>query len=412
MKVSLSWLGVVILVLVIFTFTYKGFCILQGCSVEEGFLTTSSDTQGLTLISCPKIEDGLFPELQKEIDQNGNTVCKSTTTQAPICTLSQSSQLPSCNLYLLSYLQSRSDSFCPASMPNYYETKDAKGTRVRGCFAGPYNTTGTGPQTKSRVCRVYEDKKQDEIAMDSCTNIKMLDNVQCIPGTNAKKTLSTWNSNIPPNVWCEYNNPVTGMPSRCGEDSSTWKQHISAQKQGILPSNWTENYPSWHKILWCSKQKMVEIDKSISFDDLKYVSIEPTASGPIYPPFTLSNVKDSRIQNKGSKLCLDIHAVGQQNGARLQTWDCLGGGNQKFNYDSKERLVVAHSGKCMDVDGGSLKVQQWACHDGPNQKWYHDSQGRIRSRMNNLCLKVPGARGIQATVAFCGDGEDQKFQNN
>lgn len=417
MKVSLSWLGVLILVLVIFTFTYKGFCILyesQFESLTEGFVSTSKDTQGIHLITCPSVPDGMFPELDKEVDSNGNTICKNTQTNAPTCTLSEGvGNLPTCNEYLLAHFRSRAETMCPPSLPNYHESKDSKGNRVRGCFTGSYNITGTGPlSTSSRSCRVYDDKKRDELAFDSCTNIKMLDTVQCIPGTVAKKSLRAgWNQNIPPAVWCEYNNPITGMPALCAEDSSTWKQHMAAVREGIIPSNWTETYPSYHKINWCQKQKMVEIDKSISYDDLQYVSIEPNATGPVYPPFDLQRVKNSRLRNKASKLCWDIWGAGKQNGAGLVTWDCHGGGNQKFTYDAKERLVAAHSGKCIDLDGGTLRVQQWDCHDGPNQKWYHDSQGRIRSRANNLCLKTVGSKGIQATVAFCGDGEDQKFEN-
>jgi hypothetical protein len=115
--------------------------------------------------------------------------------------------------------------------------------------------------------------------------------------------------------------------------------------------------------------------------------------------------------NKASKLFLDIARASHQNGAALSTWDWWNGANQKFTYDSKERLLTGHSGKCIDLNTSSQRVQLWECHEYTNQKWYADSQGRIRSRFNNLCLKVPGVKGAQATVDFCGDGDDQKFEN-
>lgn len=412
MKVSLSWLGVILFTIIIVTFTYKGFCILNECpETLEGF---QNDTQGIVLNSCPVVKDGVFPELQQIIDNNGNTVCKNTVTNGAVCTLShKTSDLPTCDKFLLSYFQSKAETMCPASMPNYFERSDERGNRVRGCFAGLYNKEGNSPAVNSPKCNIYDDKKRDEIAMDSCSNIRMLDEVKCLPGTGivTTKKLYKWNENIPPSVHCMYKNPTTGIGATCGEDVTSFKQHEYAAKIGILPRDWKDKYEYYNKIGWCQKQKMVEIDKSITFDDLKYVPIEPNATGPIYPPFTLERVKNSHIQNKGSKFCLDILGFSQRNGGALAPWDCNGAANQKFTYDSKERIVVAHSGKCLDVDGGSLRVQQWDCHDGPNQKWYHDAQGRIRTRLNNLCLKTIGAKGSQATVAFCGEGNDQKFQN-
>lgn len=411
MKVSLSWLGVVLFLIIFVTFTYKGFCILNDCPESlEGF---QNDTQGIVLNSCPVVKDGVFPELQQLIDNNGNTVCKNTVTNGAVCTLShKTSDLPTCDQYLLSYFKSKAETMCPASMPNYFERSDERGNRVRGCFAGLYNKQGNAPVVNTPNCSIYDDKKRDEIAMDSCTNIKMLDAAQCLPGTSiqAKKRLFKWNENGPPAVWCDYTNPTTRLSATCAEDNSTFKQHEYLAKIGVLPRDWIEKYEYYHKNGWCQKQKMVEIDKSITFDDLKYISVVPN-SQITFPPFELQRVKNGGIINKATKLAFDILGIVQFNGGQLGTWEWWNGGNQRFTYDSKERLVVAHSGKCLDVDGGSLKVQQWDCHDGPNQKWYHDAQGRIHSRLNNLCIKVPAVKGAQATVAFCGDGNDQKFEN-
>ena len=85
-----------------------------------------------------------------------------------------------------------------------------------------------------------------------------------------------------------------------------------------------------------------------------------------------------------SEKCLDIDVssgAGQANGAKAQQWDCNGGGNQKFRMIGTDipgyvRLVVQHSGKCLDEDisgdngfrnGG--KIQQWTCLGGSNQFW-------------------------------------------
>ncbi len=413
MKVSLSWLGIFFLTLILVIFTYKGFCILNDCDSIEGFLS-STDTQGIQLKSCPTLKGDGMPGLEQMIDGNGNTICKNVETNGPVCTLShKSSDLPTCDQYLLSYFRSKATSMCPASMPNYFERVNEKGVRVRGCFAGMYNEKGTAPAVNSPSCNIYDKKQDDELKMDSCSNIRMLDETQCLPGTGivSKKRLTRWRDDMPPAVFCEFQNPSTGMASSCHEDTTTFKQHEYAAKVGILPPNWKETYEYYNKISWCQKKKMVEIDKSISFDDLRYVSIVPNSGGPVYPALSLDRVKNSRLQNKGSKFCLDVGAAGMQNGAPLVLWDCHDGGNQKFTFDSKERLVASHSGKCLDLDGPSGKVQQYTCLDGANQKWYTDSQGRIRSRVNNQCLKTVGAKLSQAIVTFCGDGDDQKFLN-
>jgi hypothetical protein len=85
--------------------------------------------------------------------------------------------------------------------------------------------------------------------------------------------------------------------------------------------------------------------------------------------------------------CLDVaHGTGAvANGAHVQQYDCLGyaQSNQRWEFvstgDGRTYYVkAAHSGKCLDVRGGTgavdnfVPLQQWDCvgYNQTNQRWY------------------------------------------
>jgi hypothetical protein len=405
MKVSLVWLGLIFIGIVLLLVGFKGFQTYEAfmnIGVKEGFQNVS--TSELQITTCPA-------DSKSYIDNNGRTVCCQGSVSSGkcignlICTLSEAGKdLPTCNTWYAALLDERGRDRCPSSMPTYFEG----GKLGRGCTSGKRNKDGTGPDlVNAKFCKMYTTEKDELLKEDSCTNQKMLEQAQC-PVANAKKRLTRWNPNIPPQVYCEFVNPTNGLPISCAEDISTYAQHDYAKKVGIIPNNWEENYASSDKINWCRPRKMVDIDKSVSFENLKYISVNPN-SGPVnIPTFQLDKASKNRLQNKGSKLCWDVWGAGKQNVAPIVSWDCHGGPNQQFTYDSKQRLVIAHSGKCIDLSYGK-DIVQYDCHDNLNQKWYSDSEGRIRSRQNNQCIKAP-VKGMQLTVGPCGGGDDQKFQ--
>ena len=63
-------------------------------------------------------------------------------------------------------------------------------------------------------------------------------------------------------------------------------------------------------------------------------------------------------------------------------------------------MVSRHSGKCLDVSGGSLgdgaSIIQWQCHGGANQQWRLEVAGegysRMVSRASGKCLDVTAGR--------------------
>lgn len=64
-------------------------------------------------------------------------------------------------------------------------------------------------------------------------------------------------------------------------------------------------------------------------------------------------------------------------GSRLWQWGLHRGNNQRWEHVAQPNGSVSlrnvHTGKCMDVLGGSVQpyaeIVQWTCHGGPNQQW-------------------------------------------
>ncbi len=87
---------------------------------------------------------------------------------------------------------------------------------------------------------------------------------------------------------------------------------------------------------------------------------------------------------------------------------------------SGHMLQVQHSGKCMDVPGGSQNsvtpIQQYSCTGNNNQAWSVEAIGggfyRIVSRFSGMCLDVQGfSQSPQALVQQfpCNGGDNQSF---
>lgn len=85
-----------------------------------------------------------------------------------------------------------------------------------------------------------------------------------------------------------------------------------------------------------------------------------------------------------------------------------------------QSLQVRHSGKCLDVPGGSRNsvtpVQQYSCTGNDNQTWRVESAGgsyyRLVSGFSGMCLDVQGfSRAPQGIIQQhpCNGGDNQRF---
>jgi subtilisin family serine protease len=112
-----------------------------------------------------------------------------------------------------------------------------------------------------------------------------------------------------------------------------------------------------------------------------------------------------RLVAAHSGKCLDVEGGpgATQNGARLHQWTFWGGANQKWQFrpmgDAYYQVVAVHSGKCLDVEGGpnatgnGVKLIQWDYVGGDNQLWsLHSVNGyfMVRAKHSGRCLDVEG----------------------
>ncbi|GHF65999.1 hypothetical protein GCM10018790_49800 [Kitasatospora xanthocidica] len=100
----------------------------------------------------------------------------------------------------------------------------------------------------------------------------------------------------------------------------------------------------------------------------------PTASADFYPPgWPQGPVPEmGTLVNANSGKCLEVADSSTDNGAAVQQWDCDGGENQLWDFNSgiPGAIVNVHSGKCLDATGGAGDpIQQWDCDGGDNQYW-------------------------------------------
>jgi hypothetical protein len=70
--------------------------------------------------------------------------------------------------------------------------------------------------------------------------------------------------------------------------------------------------------------------------------------------------------------CLEVPANAAA-GTRAQIWDCNGGANQRWTFNTNGTVSNGQNGLCLDVNGGSTAngtaVIVWTCHGGTNQRW-------------------------------------------
>ncbi len=99
-----------------------------------------------------------------------------------------------------------------------------------------------------------------------------------------------------------------------------------------------------------------------------------------------SNPVQYELVNRNSAKCLDVAGASGSDGAAIQQYTCLGWGqtNQVFegvpsseSDPSHDKYIAQHSGKCLDISGGSTAngalLQQWSCNGAPQQSFGFES---------------------------------------
>ena len=130
------------------------------------------------------------------------------------------------------------------------------------------------------------------------------------------------------------------------------------------------------------------------------------------------------LQMRHSGKCLDVFGGSQDDAARVIQWSCGGTDNQRFIFAKWEgqdlwQVRPIHSEKCLDVRGASQDngglIQQYACVDVPQQKFaLHSADGgvKLRAAHSSKCIDTPGGShddDVQLIQWDCQDGADEQL---
>ena len=142
-----------------------------------------------------------------------------------------------------------------------------------------------------------------------------------------------------------------------------------------------------------------------------YGTTEPTNELPAAPP-------GQEIVGQASGRCVDVPGFSTTPGTALDLWDCNGGGNQSWNFDSSHELTV-YADRCMQAgtDGSSVAAGQSvviaACTGASVQHWNVNADGTITSQADpGLCLDAAGAgtgNGTPIDVWYCNGQSNQAW---
>jgi endo-1,4-beta-xylanase len=138
----------------------------------------------------------------------------------------------------------------------------------------------------------------------------------------------------------------------------------------------------------------------------------PTPSGSTGSPSpSVPSGGGGRIVGAQSGRCIDVPNASQNNGTRVQLYDCNGQSNQAWTLTSSKQLTV-YGSRCLDAagSGNGSAVQIYSCNGQANQQWNVNSNGTITGVQSGRCLDVWGTgNGQQVQIYDCSGQANQRF---
>ncbi|HST81247.1 MAG TPA: ricin-type beta-trefoil lectin domain protein [Kineosporiaceae bacterium] len=129
-----------------------------------------------------------------------------------------------------------------------------------------------------------------------------------------------------------------------------------------------------------------------------------------------ASADSTAVTGVGSKRCLDVPGVSTTNGAKLTLWNCNGGSNQQWSYNSTTKELQVYGNKCLDGDNhgtvNGTRAVIWDCTGAANQQWNLGSAGTLVGVESGLCLDAAGAgitNGTAVQLWSCNGGDNQRW---
>ena len=137
-----------------------------------------------------------------------------------------------------------------------------------------------------------------------------------------------------------------------------------------------------------------------------------TSGGTTTTTHVAAAAAPTQIVGAQSGRCIDVPNASQNNGTRVQLYDCNGQTNQQWTYTASKQLTV-YGNMCLDAagSGNGAAVQIYNCNGQANQQWNVNSNGTITGVQSGRCLDVwgtaNGAAGPAVRLPRAGQPEVQ-----
>jgi hypothetical protein len=233
--------------------------VLRYWKSDEGFENLSG--RNYYLSSCP-------PGYKSFYGSDGTTQCCSGEIVANKCigdlqcTLGKgNNEMPNCVSAMIKEYTEKGKELCPLTMPTYFENIAEK---KKGCTNGDWNDTLTGPQTASQpTCIIYDMLPNNELAADSCLNIKIRDEFPCFGG-NCTKQMVKYVDNAPPLLLINFSDSM-GIPH------SAYSRDTIIRYLDVVWPEWRNKGLDVSKnIIVAEVAKKFYIDKTMSQQDIQF----------------------------------------------------------------------------------------------------------------------------------------------
>ncbi|MDX3752077.1 ricin-type beta-trefoil lectin domain protein [Streptomyces sp. AK08-02] len=141
-----------------------------------------------------------------------------------------------------------------------------------------------------------------------------------------------------------------------------------------------------------------------------------TAGAAISAPAASAAVSTAALRGADSGRCLDVPGGKTESGTELTLWDCNGGSNQQWSYDTATKTLGVYGSKCLDsasagaVNGVAVLIRD--CTGGATQQWDVVSGGTVRNVGLGLCLdaaELGVANGTPIQLWSCNGGGNQQW---
>lgn len=192
-------------------------------------------------------------------------------------------------------------------------------------------------------------------------------------------------------------------PSVIQMDDGTWRIYIDRYTNGGMWTATSSDLNTW--------------------SGLSSVSCSGCRHGTVIKVSTPPSSDTYRITARHSGKVMDVIGGSTADGAEVKQWGWNGGSNQKWVFQDAGggyfRIVNQQSGKCLDVASASTadaaNVIQYTCGSGSNQQWQWVAIGsyfQLRARHSGKCLDVANAStadGGDIQQYACGSQTNQQW---